>query len=78
MQVLSMGLLHLQLPLLKDWLAPFRNRAVREVCVRKGSVRTCRQLMNGRGRRSERRSSRSDSNKVHIIVCSLAVNKGDG
>ena len=34
----------------------------------------CGQLMNGRGGRSERNSSSSDSNKVCNIGCSLAVN----
>ena len=29
-------------------------------------------------RRSERSSSRSDSNKMYNIVCSSAVNKGEG
>ena len=69
----------------KSGVAHFRNRAVCEVCVRKvwvgerewGSVRTCWQWMNGRGRRSERSSRSSNSNQVYNTGCSLAVNKGD-
>ena len=69
----------------KSGVAPFRNRAVRQVWVRKvrvgkrewGSMRLCGQWMNGRGRRRERSSRSSKRNKVYNIVCSLAVNEGD-
>ena len=69
----------------KSDVAPFRNRAVREVCVLKvrkvwvgkwewGSVPTCRHLwMNGRGRRSKTSSRSSNRNKLYNISCILAV-----